>query len=134
MFCCVFLCLCVILFFFSSRRRHTRCALVTGVQTCALPIFFFNSGGIDPSLIVVDTVARALAGADENSASDVGRLVDAFDWLKSQWGCAVLPIHHTGHSQEAKTRGRGSSALYAGLDGEFLVSSDGDTVQLRSMK
>src|SRR3546814_4810736 len=32
MFCCVFV------FFFSSRRRHTRCALVTGVQTCALPI------------------------------------------------------------------------------------------------
>src|SRR3546814_6165255 len=31
--------LCVRLFFFlSSRRRHTRCALVTGVQTCALPI------------------------------------------------------------------------------------------------
>src|SRR3546814_9713228 len=27
------------IFFFSSRRRHTRCALVTGVQTCALPIF-----------------------------------------------------------------------------------------------
>src|SRR3546814_5650316 len=27
------------LFFFSSRRRHTRCALVTGVHTCALPIF-----------------------------------------------------------------------------------------------
>src|SRR3546814_6521010 len=26
------------LLFFSSRRRHTRCALVTGVQTCALPI------------------------------------------------------------------------------------------------
>src|SRR3546814_20968503 len=26
-------------FFFASRRRHTRCALVTGVQTCALPIF-----------------------------------------------------------------------------------------------
>src|SRR3546814_19708193 len=31
----IFLC-----FFFSSRRRHTRCALVTGVQTCALPILF----------------------------------------------------------------------------------------------
>src|SRR3546814_6727733 len=29
----------ILLFFFSSRRRHTRCALVTGVQTCALPIF-----------------------------------------------------------------------------------------------
>src|SRR3546814_9299838 len=32
-------------FFFSSRRRHTRCALVTGVQTCALPIFL-ASGSI----------------------------------------------------------------------------------------
>src|SRR3546814_3008370 len=31
----VFVCVCV---FFSSRRRHTICALVTGVQTCALPI------------------------------------------------------------------------------------------------
>src|SRR3546814_6659180 len=29
----------VLFFFFSSRRRHTRCALVTGVQTCALPIW-----------------------------------------------------------------------------------------------
>src|SRR3546814_19320314 len=31
---------CCVCFFFSSRRRHTRCALVTGVQTCALPISF----------------------------------------------------------------------------------------------
>src|SRR3546814_19253474 len=30
----------ILSFFFSSRRRHTRCALVTGVQTCALPISF----------------------------------------------------------------------------------------------
>src|SRR3546814_5345609 len=30
----------VVYFFFSSRRRHTRCALVTGVQTCALPILW----------------------------------------------------------------------------------------------
>src|SRR3546814_2682269 len=29
----------IVCFFFSSRRRHTRCALVTGVQKCALPIF-----------------------------------------------------------------------------------------------
>src|SRR3546814_7600657 len=35
---CVSLFVLFICFFFSSRRRHTRCALVTGVQTCALPI------------------------------------------------------------------------------------------------
>src|SRR3546814_3071224 len=39
-------------FFFASRRRHTRCALVTGVQTCALPIYF--------SLIHVNVTARHL--------------------------------------------------------------------------
>src|SRR3546814_3650251 len=32
------MCVICVFFFFSSRRRHTRCALVTGVQTCALPI------------------------------------------------------------------------------------------------
>src|SRR3546814_4786573 len=34
-------------FFFSSRRRHTRCALVTGVQTCALPIYYAIVQGVD---------------------------------------------------------------------------------------
>src|SRR3546814_6936295 len=40
----VYFCIVVLVFFFSSRRRHTRCALVTGVQTCALPIL---AGGRD---------------------------------------------------------------------------------------
>src|SRR3546814_1793832 len=37
----------VCVFFFSSRRRHTRCALVTGVQTCALPIYFGRGTDLD---------------------------------------------------------------------------------------
>src|SRR3546814_1329041 len=36
----------VVVFFFSSRRRHTRCALVTGVQTCALPIYRLANEGM----------------------------------------------------------------------------------------
>src|SRR3546814_1745931 len=36
----------VLVFFFSSRRRHTRCALVTGVQTCALPILWTWVGAV----------------------------------------------------------------------------------------
>src|SRR3546814_2475333 len=39
-------------FFFSSRRRHTRCALVTGVQTCALPIWPEPGGTGHPALLV----------------------------------------------------------------------------------
>src|SRR3546814_17619417 len=45
-------------FFFSSRRRHTRCALVTGVQTCALPIFITFS----ISHLVPGDPARLVAG------------------------------------------------------------------------
>src|SRR3546814_11629864 len=48
--------MCVVIFFcffFSSRRRHTRCALVTGVQTCALPICRL-------ALTVADGTANAL--------------------------------------------------------------------------
>src|SRR3546814_2137193 len=40
----------VFVFFFSSRRRHTRCALVTGVQTCALPISVAPVGAIEKLL------------------------------------------------------------------------------------
>src|SRR3546814_6360922 len=59
--------LCSYFFFFSSRRRHTRCALVTGVQTCALPISRKVRGGlVDPRLVEtrVDLIER-LAGAHE---------------------------------------------------------------------
>src|SRR3546814_8266968 len=38
-----------VLFFFASRRRHTRCALVTGVQTCALPIYLDSAD--EPELV-----------------------------------------------------------------------------------
>src|SRR3546814_2780066 len=42
--------MCVV--FFSSRRRHTRCALVTGVQTCALPICSFLSDAGEETLTI----------------------------------------------------------------------------------
>src|SRR3546814_3131887 len=42
---CIYARVLVVACFFSSRRRHTRCALVTGVQTCALPILQSRLGG-----------------------------------------------------------------------------------------
>src|SRR3546814_2351902 len=55
-------------FFFSSRRRHTRCALVTGVQTCALPICVCSTssrtgGGSPPAT----TKPRNLTSASSHS-------------------------------------------------------------------
>src|SRR3546814_12035937 len=62
------------LFFFSSRRRHTRCALVTGVQTCALPILFLNGepfgqGRMDLAQIVAKLDTGAVARAAEKIAA-----------------------------------------------------------------
>src|SRR3546814_6895399 len=45
MFAFAFVFACDMLFFFSSSRRHTRCALVTGVQTCALSDLFTDLAG-----------------------------------------------------------------------------------------
>src|SRR3546814_7412236 len=47
-------------FFFSSRRRHTRCALVTGVQTCALPISFIEAQIDDEDPYVQQSVGYTL--------------------------------------------------------------------------
>src|SRR3546814_6840379 len=58
----------LILFFFSSSRRHTRCALVTGVQTCALPIFINDSPGF---------VAQRMVATIVNVASDIAQQVIA---------------------------------------------------------
>src|SRR3546814_19944997 len=70
--------MCIIVFFFSSRRRHTRCALVTGVQTCALPIYMsYTTVGknrdIDLGLVgdvgaILGAVAQAASGRTDNGA------------------------------------------------------------------
>src|SRR3546814_8930481 len=57
-------------FFFSSRRRHTRCALVTGVQTCALPIALLV-GGTTALDAGTGNVTLANAGNDFVGAVDI---------------------------------------------------------------
>src|SRR3546814_10260398 len=61
--CLFFYSLCIY-FFFSSRSRHTRCALVTGVQTCALPICTFIAIAIWllVGLMVVRTALKVWRG------------------------------------------------------------------------
>src|SRR3546814_12072339 len=55
------------IFFFSSRRRHTRCALVTGVQTCALPICC-RAGSVRPAAL--HRVWRAETGRQRQRRGD----------------------------------------------------------------
>src|SRR3546814_6711629 len=92
MYCCCFTVFC---FFFSSRRRHTRCALVTGVQTCALPIsdrdVRARLGDIRcPALIITSRQDHVINPADsdilaEGIAGPVERI-----WLEDSYHVATL--------------------------------------------
>lgn len=73
-----------------------------------------------PRLIVVDTLHRFLHG-DENSAVDTKTMLDACAVLMREFGAAVLLVHHTGVSDEAQHRARGSSAWRGALDIEISV-------------
>src|SRR3546814_4903218 len=65
-------------FFFSSRRRHTRCALVTGVQTCALPISGREPDGLEtPECLMSDVSSAKLTPLMLNHAAWVTHDVEA---------------------------------------------------------
>src|SRR3546814_7033990 len=74
----------VCIFFFSSRRRHTRCALVTGVQTCALPI---SKGAAEELGIRAKGIAPVRVRRVEPSEKDRKRLREG----KPASGLSPLP-------------------------------------------
>ena len=90
-----------------------------------------------PKVIVVDTLHRFLNG-DENSAQDAKTMLDACALLMQEFDCTVVLVHHTGVSDEAQHRARGSSAWRGALDIEVSVkpSKNGGPIEViqRKMK
>src|SRR3546814_5500854 len=72
--------------FFSSRRRHTRCALVTGVQTCALPISFTSLKGKLPWPV------RGALLAQYGEAKAGGRLRWNGHWIAAREGAPIQAV------------------------------------------
>jgi hypothetical protein len=72
-------------------------------------------------LLVIDTLARSMAGSDENSAKDMGTAIQALDWLREKTGCGTLVLHHSGVDG---TRPRGSTALFGAAD--TLIRVEGE--------
>src|SRR3546814_1428489 len=100
------MCFIVLLFFFSSRRRHTRCALVTGVQTCALPIY-------NPLLEVrrdVDEV-RDVQNIADVLVDPEGALERRNHWEKTSHSLLVGAILHVLYAEEEKTLARVATFL-----------------------
>lgn len=88
-----------------------------------------------PACIVVDTLHRFLNG-DENSAQDTRTMLDACAALQEEFGAAVVLVHHTGVSEEAQHRARGSSAWRGALDVETSVipGKENEPIQLIQRK
>jgi hypothetical protein len=79
------------------------------------------------ALIIVDTLARALAGGDENGPTDMGLLIGNATRIHSDTGAAVVFIHHCG--KDASKGGRGHSSLRGAVDLEIAVMRDRDESQ-----
>jgi len=88
-----------------------------------------------PSVIVIDTLHRFLFG-DENSAQDAKTMLDACANLMREFTCTVILVHHTGVSDEAQHRARGSSAWKGALDIEISIvpAKDGSPMQVVQRK
>ena len=88
-----------------------------------------------PKLVVVDTLHRFLDG-DENSPLDTKTMIDACNRIMNEFDCSVILVHHTGVSEEAQHRARGSSAWRGALDIEVSVvpAKDGSPMQIIQRK
>jgi hypothetical protein len=73
-----------------------------------------KAAGRQVSVIVIDTLAKSMAGLNENDAGDAGRFIRFCDSLVETFGCTVIAIHHSG--KDAERAARGSSAFIAGFD------------------
>jgi hypothetical protein len=85
-----------------------------------------------PALIIIDTLARAMGGGDENSGQDMGALIRNVDAIREATGAHVMLIHHSGKDT---TRGaRGHSSLRAAADTEIELRRSGDMVEAETKK
>ena len=85
-----------------------------------------KEAGLDPKLIIIDTLARNFGGGDENSTSDMNEFVKHVDHIKNYWDAAAIIVHHTGHTD--KYRARGAFSLKGALDHEYRIQKDSNDI------
>jgi KaiC/GvpD/RAD55 family RecA-like ATPase len=76
--------------------------------------------------LIVDTLSRAMAGGDENSPVDMGRIVASADRFRAETGAHFTYVHHTG--KDAARGARGHSLLRAATDTELETTASSLTL------
>jgi len=79
---------------------------------------------LKPRMLVVDTLARAFSGGNENSSEDMGAFIAIIGYLTETLDCLVMPVHHAG-KDEARGQ-RGHSSLLGAVDAELEVTKISD--------
>jgi hypothetical protein len=74
------------------------------------------------SLLVIDTLSRALSGGDENSSTDMGALIKNLDRIRARVGAHIMIIHHSG--KDRAKGARGWSGLRAATDTEIEIADN----------
>lgn len=80
--------------------------------------------------VCIDTLARASVGAEENSAKDMGIVLDNIDKIEQALGCAVSAVHHM-NATGGKLRG--STAVFANVEQVLAISRDPET-KIRTLR
>src|SRR3546814_5501598 len=112
------------LFFFSSRRRHTRCALVTGVQTCALPICRVATGRSEVRRIALED--GSIVTLNGNSAVQI-RYEDDIRRVVLRRGEASFEV---AHNSERPFVVSADGVKVRAVGTEFVVGSEDDGVEV----
>lgn len=88
--------------------------------------------GCDIGLVVIDTVSRALAGADENAQNEMSAFVDACAAVQRHIGGAVIGVHHSGKDKDKGMRG--STVLLGACDSSIRITKEEQLVTIKTEK
>lgn len=123
-----------------ALKQSGRLGLESPLHLCFEPLSLLNESDVDRmiaaikeaerldgapcKLVIVDTLARAMPGGDENTGKDMSRYVSGKDKIRAEIGAHVMSVHHCGKNEDNGARGH--SSLRAAVDTEIKVTKPSD--------
>ena len=116
-------------FFTATPQLHTKASTPETIYQFVTDWQARDGGPLD--LLVIDTFHSATVGAEENSATDAGIVLQSLKVAQRALGCAVMLLHHTNKNGNAE---RGSSALRGAMDAMIGIAEAGNKFSMNCEK
>lgn len=118
--------------FFKSNRAIMMLNATAASELSAEVDRLARETGMEPVLVIIDTLARNFGDGDENKQQDANLFIEHLDeFIRRRWKCNVMTVHHSGHDMD---RARGSSALKGAMDQEIWVKGQAGHIELKVTK